>query len=207
VRDAEWIADLLQHGLLQGSFIPPAAQREVRDLTRSRTTMVAERARIINRLQKTLEDTNLKLASVVTNILGKSARAMLDALLAGETDPVVLANLAQGRLRAKRQALQAALVGSLKPHHRFLIAEHLTHIDQVDEAIPRVDQEIEARLQAEAEAAALLDTIPGISQRAAEGILAEIGTDMSGSRECPPSSNGAMESARLTAGRPQDHRE
>jgi transposase len=124
VRDAEWIADLLQHGLLRGSFIPPATQRELRDLTRYRTTLVAERARTINRLQKALEDTNLKLASVVTNILGKSARAMLDALLAGETDPIVLANLAQGRLRAKRQALQAALVGTLKPHHRFLIASH-----------------------------------------------------------------------------------
>jgi transposase len=178
VRDAEWIADLLQHGLLRGSFIPPATQRELRDLTRYRTTLVAERARTINRLQKALEDTNLKLASVVTNILGKSARAMLDALVAGETDPLVLANLAQGRLRAKREALQMALVGTLKPHHRFLIAEHLTHIDQLDGAIARVDQEIEAHLQPEAEAVALLDTIPGISQRAAEGILAEIGTDM-----------------------------
>jgi transposase len=178
VRDAEWIADLLQHGLLRGSFIPPATQRELRDLTRYRTTLVAERARTINRLQKALEDTNLKLASVVTNILGKSARAMLDALLAGETDPLVLAHLAQGRLRAKRHALQAALLGTLKPHHRFLIAEHLTHIDQVDGAIARADQEIEAHLRAEAEAVALLDTIPGMSQRAAEGILAEIGTDM-----------------------------
>jgi transposase len=140
--------------------------------------LVAERARTINRLQKALEDTNLKLASVVTNILGKSARAMLDALLAGETDPIVLANLAQGRLRAKRHALQAALLGTIKPHHRFLIAAHLTHIDQVDGAIARADQEIEAHLRAEAEAVALLDTIPGISQRAAEGILAEIGTDM-----------------------------
>jgi transposase len=129
-------------------------------------------------LQKTLEDTNLKLASVATNILGKSARAMLEALLAGETDPTVLAQLAQGRLRAKRQELQAALVGTLKPHHRFLLAEHLTHIDQLDEAIARVNQEIEAHLQADAQAVALLDTIPGIGQRAAEGILAEIGADM-----------------------------
>jgi transposase len=178
VRDAEWIADLLQHGLLRGSFIPPATQRELRDLTRYRTTLVSERARTINRLQKVLEDTNLKLASVVTNIVGKSARAMLDALLAGETDPAVLANLAQGRLRVKRDALQTALVGTLKPHHRFLLAEHLTHIDQLDGAIARADQEIEAHLHSDAEAVALLDTIPGISQRAAEGILAEIGTDM-----------------------------
>ncbi len=181
VRDAEWIADRLQQGLLRGSFIPTMPQRALRDLTRYRTTLVAERARTVNRVQKVLEDTNLKLASVATNILGKSARAMLDALLAGETDPAVLANLAQGRLRAKRQALQAALVGTLKPHHRFLIAEHLAHVDQLDEAIARVDREIEAHLQAEAEAEAMafLDPIPGISQRAAEGILAEIGTDMS----------------------------
>jgi transposase len=180
VRDAEWIADLLQHGLLRGSFIPPTAQRELRDLTRYRTTVVAERARVVNRLQKTLEDTNLKLASVATNILGKSARAMLEALLAGETDPAVLANLALGRLRAKRQELQAALVGTLKPHHRFLIAEHLAQIDHLDEAIARVDVEIEAQMQADTdtEAVALLDSIPGISQRAAEGILAEIGTNM-----------------------------
>ena len=179
VHDAEWIADLLRHGLLRGSFIPPSTQRDLRELTRYRTTVVAERARVVNRLQKTLEDTNLKLASVVTNILGKSARAMLEALLAGETDPAVLANLAQGRLRAKRQELQAALVGTLKPHHRFLIAEHLTHIDHLDESIAHVDREIEAHMQADAEAVARLDTIPGISQRAAEGILAEIGTDMS----------------------------
>ncbi len=178
VRDAEWIADLLQHGLLRGSFIPPTAQRELRDLTRYRTTVVAERARVVNRLQKTLEDTNLKLASVATNILGKSARAMLEALLAGETDPAVLADLALGRLRAKRQELQAALVGTLKPHHRFLIAEHLAQIDHLDEAIARVDGEIEAQMQVDTEAVALLDSIPGISQRAAEGILAEIGTDM-----------------------------
>jgi transposase len=178
VREAEWLADLLQHGLLRGSCIPPSAQRELRDLTRYRTTVVAERARVVNRLQKTLEDTNLKLASVATNILGKSARAMLEALLAGETDPAILANLAQGRLRAKRQELQAALVGTLKPHHRFLIAEHLAQIDHLDEAIARVDQEIEAQLQTDAEAVARLDPIPGISQRAAEGILAEIGTDM-----------------------------
>jgi transposase len=179
VRDAEWIADLLQHGLLRGSFIPPTPQRELRELTRYRTSLVSDRARVVNRLQKVLEDTNLKLASVVTNILGKSARAMLDALLAGETDPAVLANLAQGRLRAKRQALQAALVGTLKPHHRFLLAEHLARIDQLDEAIARVDREIEAHMQADAAAVELLDTIPGISQRAAEGLLAEIGTDMS----------------------------
>jgi transposase len=134
---------------------------------------------VVNRWQKTLEDTHLKLASVATDILGKSARAMLAALLTGQTDPVVLANLAQGRLRAKRQELQAALVGTLKPHHRFLSAEHLAHSDQLDEAIARVSQEIAAHLQADAEALAHLDTLPGVSLRAAEGLLAEIGTDRS----------------------------
>jgi transposase len=224
VRDAEWIADLLQHGLLTGSFIPPAEQRDLRDLTRYRCTLVEERARAVNRLQKTLEDTNLKLADVATDILGKSARAMLDALLAGETDPQVLAGLARGRLKAKRTALEQALVGQLKPHHHFLLAEQLRHIDGLDEAIARVGQEIEARMcppeaapqeqtpdevgpqeqmpdapavqkqdtaapskqEAPKEVPALtwahaimlLCTIPGISRRAAEVILAEIGLDM-----------------------------
>jgi transposase len=206
VRDAEWIADLLQHGLLKASFIPPAAQRDLRELTRYRTTLVEERARIVNRLQKTLEDSNLKLGDVVTDILGKSARAILDALLAGQTDPGTLADLARGRLKAKRAELEQALVGTLKPHHRFLLKEHLAHIDSLDEAIVRVGAEIAVLMrpleQAEqsetptddadavpqtqqqeqtltwAQAIVLLCSIPGISQRAAEGILAEIGIAM-----------------------------
>jgi transposase len=207
VKDAEWIADLLQHGLLRGSFIPPVEQRELRDLTRYRTSLIQERTRIINRLQKTLEDTNLKLGDVVADIMGKSARAMLEALLEGQTDPAVLADLAQGRLRAKRDQLEQALVGTLKPHHRFLLTEHLNHIDELDEAMVRVDQEIEERMgwseptgeelpEAQTtgesgeeeksdnapltwkQAVMLLDTIPGINQRAAETILSEIGIDM-----------------------------
>jgi transposase len=208
VRDAEWIADLLQHGLLTSSFIPPAAQRELRDLTRHRSTLVEERTRVVNRLQKTLEDTNIKLGDVATDILGKSARAMLEALLAGETDPSVLADLARGRLKAKRAALEQALVGTLKPHHRFLLTEHLVHIDTLEEAIRRVSQEIEARMgepgpvteeplpspegsgeeadQPEHErlplpwrqATLIVDAIPGIHLRSAQGILAEIGTNM-----------------------------
>lgn len=212
VRDAEWIADLLQHGLLTSSFIPDAPQRELRELTRYRTSLVQERARVVNRLQKTLEDTNLKLGDVATDILGKSARAMLEALLDGQTDPAVLANLARGRLKAKRAQLEEALVGTLKPHHRFMLTEHLALIDTLDEAITRASQEVEARMgppdpgtqtpepvakegpsgEASAEeehqeqvplsweeAVCLLDTIPGINRRAAQGILAEIGTDMS----------------------------
>jgi transposase len=120
VRDAEWIADLLQHGLLTSSFIPPTAQRELRDLTRHRVSLVVDRARVFNRLQKVLADTNSKLGDVATDILGKSARAMLDSMLSGQSDPQVLANLARGRLRAKRAELEQALVGVFKPHHRFL---------------------------------------------------------------------------------------
>ncbi len=179
VRDAEWIADLLQHGLVRGSFIPPTTQRELRDLTRYRSTLVEERSRMVNRLQKTLEDTNLKLASVVSDIMGKSAQAMLAAIIRGETDPVVLANLAQGRLRKKQQELQAALVGTVTAHHRFLLGEQLVHIGELDAAITRMNQEIATRLQVEDEALALLDTIPGISERIAQGILAELGADMS----------------------------
>jgi len=146
VRDAQWLADLLQHGLVTGSFIPPAEQRELRELTRYRTSLVQERARSVNRLQKTLEDTNLKLGDVASEIMGKSARAMLEALLAGQTDPAVLADLARGRLKAKREQLEEALVGTLKPHHRFMLSEHLALIDTLDQAITRASQEIEARM-------------------------------------------------------------
>ncbi|WP_149404849.1 IS110 family transposase, partial [Dictyobacter arantiisoli] len=214
VRDAEWIADLLQHGLLKGSFIPPAEQRELRELTRYRCNLVEERARAANRLQKTLEDTNIKLGDVATDILGKSARAMLEALLAGQTDPQALADLARGRMRTKRAELEQALVGTLTSSHRFLLKEHLSHIDTLDGAIARVGHEIETRMRSPeaatpeeiggsetahqqdedakdeqetpekhtvnwTQAIALLCTIPGIRQRAAEIILAEIGLDMS----------------------------
>jgi transposase len=179
VRDAEWIADLLRHGLLKGSFIPPAPQRELRDLTRHRTTVVQERARSVNRLQKLLEDANLKLAAVVTDVMGVSARAMLAAILEGETDPAVLADLAQGKLRAKVPQLEQALAGHVKPHHRFLLAELLAHIDYLDEAIARVADEIARRLEPAAEDIELLDTVPGVNQRTAEILLAEIGQDLS----------------------------
>lgn len=135
-----------QHGLLSGSFIPPRDQREVRELTRYRTSLVQERARAVNRLQKTLEETNIKLGDVATDILGESARAMLEGLLAGQSDAEQLAGLARGRLKAKRDELAGALVGTLQAHHRFLLQEHLDHIDQPDEAIGRVTREIGARL-------------------------------------------------------------
>ena len=208
VRDAEWIADLLQHGLLTASFIPPAEQRELRELTRHRASLVEDRTRVVNRLQKVLEDTNIKLGDVATDILGKSARAMLEAMLAGQTDPKVLAELARGRLRAKRTELEQALVGVFKPHHRFLLTELLAQIDSLEEAITRVSNEIATHMHAQepaeyeqpeqqdvppdppadpstpkppltwALAILLLCTIPGIGRRAAEGILAEIGLNM-----------------------------
>lgn len=185
VKDAEWIADLLRHGLLQGSFVPDAPQRELRELTRHRITLVRERARIVNRLQKVLEDANIKLASVATDIMGVSGRAMLEGLVAeageGQTDPSVLANLAKGRLRHKHEELAQALQGRFKAHHRFMIIEHLGHIDYLDEAIERVSAEIEEKIapfvtEGELEA---LDTVSGIGIRAAQVLVGEIGTDMS----------------------------
>lgn len=181
VKDAEWLGELLllQHGLLQPSFIPPAEQRELRDLTRYRSTLITERSRTANRLQKVLEDANIKLASVTTDVLGMSGRDMLAALLAGETDARVLAELARGRLRGKHEQLVRALAGRVKAHHRFLIAEHLSHIDYLDEAIERVSAQLEEQMRPFEEELVRLDTIPGVSRRAAEVLLAEIGTDMS----------------------------
>jgi transposase len=178
VKDAEWIAELLRHGLLRGSFIPSKPQRQLRELTRHRTTLVQDRARVINRLQAVLEDANIKLASVVTDIRGVSARAMLEALIAGERDVAALAELARGRLRAKRDQLAEALQGYFTPHHGFLLTECLSQIDYLDDAIDRVGAVITQHLAAEHEAITLLDSIPGVSQRTAESLLAEIGTDM-----------------------------
>jgi transposase len=178
VRDAEWIADLLRHGLLRGSFIPSREQRQLRDLTRYRTHLVEERARVTNRLQMVLEDANVKLAAVVTDVRGVSARAILEALVAGQSDPTTLADLARGRLRAKRELLTRAVVGRFTAHHAFLITEHLSQLDYLEEAMERVSAEIAQRLQAEQEAIDLLDTVPGIGRRAAEIIIAEVGTDL-----------------------------
>jgi len=179
VKDAEWIAQLLQHGLLRASFIPPQSQRDLRDLTRYRTTLVRERARIVNRLQKALEDANLKLAGVATDVMGVSGRAMLEALLAGQTDTEQLAELAKGRLRKKIPQLKEALTGRVREHHRFMLSEQLSHIDYLDEAIERLVAEIGERLRPFEEEIRLLDTIPGINRQTAEELIAEIGADMS----------------------------
>ena len=178
VKDAEWLADLLRHGLLRASFIPPAPIRVLRELTRYRKTLVQSRADEANRLQKTLEGANLKLASVATDVLGMSGRAMFAALLEGERDPEVLAELARGKLRAKLPQLRQALVGRVQPHHLVLISQILAHIDFLEETIAQVQVEIERCLPPFDKALELVQSIPGIKEVAAAAILAEIGTDM-----------------------------
>ena len=179
LKDAEWIADLLQHGLLRPSFIPPSWQRIVRELTRSRTSLGEERSRVIARLQKGLEDANIKLAAVASDLMGTSAQQMLHALLDGELTPEAMANLARGRMRSKQELLVQALTGHLQAHHRFLLAEHLKHLSQLQDGIARLSAQIAAHLQPYENLLARLETIPGIKRRLAEIILSEIGTDMS----------------------------
>lgn len=178
VKDAEWIAELLQHGLLRGSYIPPESQRDLRDLTRHRSNFVRERATLINRVHKTLEGANIKLASVASDVLGVSGRAILEALLEGQSDPAMMAELAHGKLRAKREQLAKALEGRVKPHHRFVLTELLCQIDSLEETISRFDAEIETYCRPFEEAVERLDTIPGVGRQTAEIIVAEIGTDM-----------------------------
>lgn len=147
VKDAEWIAELLRHGLVRGSFIPPQAQRDLRDLTRQRTNLVQDRATVVNRLQKVLEWANIKLSSVATDVTGVSARAMLEAIVQDQVDPAALSELARGRLRKKRDALEQALTGAVRNHHRFMIAQHLMQIDFLDQQIAAFDEQIAAAMQ------------------------------------------------------------
>lgn len=179
VKDAEWIADLLRHGLLRASFIPSRPERELRELTRYRTSLIRERAAEVNRVQKVLEGANIKLASVATNVLGASGRAMLEAMVGGEESPEKLAGLARGRLREKHAALEEALAGRLGPHQRFLLSVQLRHIDELDAAIAEVSEEVEARLRPFQNAAERLMTIPGVGPRTAQTILTEVGADVS----------------------------
>ncbi len=177
IKDSEWLADLLRHGLLKPSFIPPAPIRALRELTRYRKTLVQQRTQEANRLHKLLEGANIKLAAVATDILGKSGRDMLAALVGGEADPAVLAELARGKLRAKLPELRRAFEGRVKPYHLTLVTEILAHIDYLDAAIARLHDEIAGALAPFAEAVELLLTIPGISETAAAAIVAEIGVD------------------------------
>ncbi len=178
VKDCEWIADLLRHGLLRGSFVPDRPQRELRELTRYRTALIRERAAEANRLQKTLEGANIKLSSVATNVLGVSGRQILAALVRGSDDPASLAELAQGKLRSKLPRLERALMGRIGPHQRFLLAQQLAHLDGLDELIERVTTEVRARLRPVTAAVARLDSIPGVGLRTAETLLAEFGADL-----------------------------
>jgi len=178
VKDCEWLADLLRHGLLRASFVRERPERELRELTRYRTSLVRERSAEVNRLHKTLEGGNLKLGAVASDVLGVSGRDMLAALLAGTTDAAVLADLARGQLRAKLPQLERALAGRSGQHQQFLLARQLAHIDYLDELIAQVSAEIAERLRPFDDAIRRLDTLPGVGRRTAEDLLAEIGTDM-----------------------------
>jgi transposase len=179
VKDSEWLADLLRHGLLRPSFIPPPPIRVLRDLTRYRKTLVEARTQEINRIHKVLETANLKLGAVASNVVGVSGRHMLEAIAQGESDPQVLAELAKGRLREKLPALRLALDGRVQAHHRELIGELLDHIDYLEQAIHRVEERIAALVSTEEKAVQLLLTLPATGPVTAAAIIAEIGTDMS----------------------------
>lgn len=175
VTDAEWLAQLLQHGLLQSSFVPPPPIRDLRDLTRHRTSVLQERTRMVNRIHKVLEDANIKLSTVISDIMGVSGRAMLNALVAGESDPQRLADLAHPRIRASRTTLESALTGRVRPHHQFLLRTLLAHIDFLDAQIAQLDSHIDEQLRPFAPELALIQTIPGLKHRAGECVLAEVG--------------------------------
>ncbi len=178
VKDCEWLAQLLEHGLLRGSFVPPQPVRDLRDLTRYRKTLIHERSAHVNRIAKTLEMANIKLGSVATDILGKSGRAMIEALIGDEADPTKLAALAQGLLKKKHDALVPALTGRVRPHHAFLLRQQLRVIDDLTTTIAEIDARIDACMRPFAEASAIVQTMKGVAQRSAEAIIAEIGVDM-----------------------------
>jgi transposase len=179
IGDAEWIAQLLQCGLLRGSFVPPRPIRELRDLTRSRTTLEQQRTAVVNRIHKVLEDANIKLGTVATDITGVSGRAILHALIDGQADPTALAALAKGRLRRKLVALREAVAGHVTEHHRFLLGRLMSELQFLEQEIAVFDQRIEAAVRPFDHLIALLDTAPGINRRTAETLLAEVGPDMS----------------------------
>jgi transposase len=178
VKDAEWIAQLLQYGLLSASFIPPPEIRNLRDLTRQRTQIVRERATVANRIQKVLEDANIKLSSVASDVLGVSGRAMIRAIIDGEDDPDELAGMAKRRLRGKIPELKQALRGRVTEHHRFLLGILLKQIEFLEGLIAQFDARIEEAMAPLAEAAGRLRAIPGVGEKAAEVIMAEVGPDM-----------------------------
>ena len=178
VKECEWIGQLLQYGLLRGSFVPPRPQRDLRDLTRHRAQLVAEQTRIANRIHKTLEDANVKLGSVASDILGKSGRDMIHAIMRGEDDPEKMAELARARLRAKIPELQIALEGRVTEHHRFMLKMLMEHLDMLEELIGQLNQRIEEKMVPFAGAIRRICTIPGVDRLTAQNVLAEVGSDM-----------------------------
>lgn len=180
VKDAEWIAQLLQHGLLKGSYIPEAPQRELRDMVRYRTKLIQDRSSEVNRVQKVLEDANIKLASVVSDVMGKSSREMLAHLIAGQDDPAAMAQLARGRMRAKIEELEQALIGFVQDHHRLMLRLHLAHIDYLNAQIRQLEEVIEQAIIPfdEADVVERLTEIPGVSIHTAHILIAELGIDM-----------------------------
>lgn len=179
INDATWLADLMAHGLIRGSFVPDEQTQEMRNFLRTRKQFVRERSSHIQRIQKTLEDANIKLDSVIANVVGLSGRRMIEAIIGGETDPNALAALAHRRLKASSTELEAALRGRITEHHRFMLRLHLDHLDALDAAISRIDQEVDANVEPFRRAVQIVSTIPGISILSGEVIVAEIGTDMS----------------------------
>jgi transposase len=178
VQDAAWICQLVEHGLVRPSFVPPKEIRELRNLTRYRKAQIEERTREIQRLDKVLQDAGIKLSSVATRVLGASGRAMLDALVSGTTDPQVLAELARGRLRSKLPALRDALEGCFSSHHALMVGKILAHVDYLDESIADLSAEVERMIAPFSDKVELLDTIPGVDRRMAETLIAEIGVEM-----------------------------
>jgi len=188
VKDCQWIAQLLEHGLLRASFVPPRPQRELRDLTRQRTQLLGDRARVVNRIHKTLEErqgfalrhANIKLASVATDVTGKSGRAIIDALSEGKLSPEQMAELVHKRMQAKKPLLREALLGRVTPHHRFMLRTLLDQADYLDRMVESFDRRIEEVMSPlETEAVKRLDEVPGFDARSGQNVIAEIGTDMS----------------------------
>ena len=179
VNDAVWLADLMAHGLIRASFVPDEPTQQMRDLLRTRKQFVRERSSHTQRIQKTLEDANIKLDSVITDIVGLSGRRMIEALIGGETDPEALAALAHGRIRATKAELEAALRGRVTAHHRFMLRIHLNHLDALNTTIADIDKEVDANVEPFRVAIEMLTTIPGVSSLAAEVMVSEIGIDMS----------------------------
>lgn len=211
VRDAEWIASLLRHGLVRGSYIPDRPQRELRELVRYRRTLIQERAQVVNRIQKLLEGANIKLSSVASDVVGVSGRAILESMVQGIQDPQVLANLAKGKLREKRVALEEALRGLMGTHQRMLLQSHLRHLDFLGAEIAGLDGEVATRMTPFEGALSQADSVPGIGLRTAEAILAETGVEMSRfptaahlsswARVCPGNNESGGKHRRTSTGR------